>query len=124
MSIKVNDLDKALIQEMNEYYGLVGEELKKAVKGAAKKTVKELRSTSPVKTGSYSKGWTVKQTEEKANRVMLVVHNKTDYQLTHLLENGHAKQNGGRTRKFPHIGKAESNSIDYLEQEIKRRLSR
>lgn len=77
----------------------------------AKETVQKLRSDSPKNTGDYAKGWKV----SKKERADLVVHNATDYQLTHLLENSHIIKNKkgefGRTSpghgQVPHIGKAE-----------------
>ena len=46
------------------------------------------------------------------------------FRLTHLLERGHAKKNGGRTRAFPHIqyGEefAQANYEDYVKKEVKK----
>ncbi|MEE0896820.1 MAG: hypothetical protein U0L88_04245, partial [Acutalibacteraceae bacterium] len=58
----------------------------------AKETVQKLKNTSPK--GSphkrkYAEGWKV----SKKDRGDLVVHNATNYQLTHLLENGHVIKN-------------------------------
>ncbi|WP_347563968.1 hypothetical protein [Neglectibacter sp. X58] len=65
--------------------------------------------------------WAVKKQKETANSLELVVHNKKRYQLTHLLEKGHAKRGGGRVRAFPHIAPAEQASIRELEEGIKSR---
>lgn len=81
-------------------------------------TAKKLKITSPKgATGSYAKGWTVSDIRGKK-----VVHNKTDYQLTHLLEYGHAKVNGGRVAAHPHIRPAEEEAIKEFNDAIKKVL--
>jgi hypothetical protein len=46
-----------------------------------------------------------------------IIHNKTDYRKTHLLEHGHAKKNGGRVAAQIHIGPAEDRAIvDFIDR--------
>ena len=88
------------------------------------KTVKQqIESTAPKKTGKYSKSWAVKKTRETSDSIQIVVHSKR-YQLTHLLEFGHAKRGGGRTRAFPHIAPAEQAGIEQLTRDIERDLQK
>lgn len=101
------DLSKEISNALKEYTKDVTEGLEKTKEEVAKDTVKILKSTSPEQTGSYKKGWGKKKVGSA-----VVVHNRTDYQLTHLLEKGHAKRGGGRVRAYPHIGPAEEKAID------------
>ena len=87
----------------------------------AKETVQKLKNTSPK--GSphkrkYAEGWTV----SKRGQGDLVVHNKTNYQLTHLLENGHVIENKkgtyGRTHGIKHIAPAEEWAADELPRRV------
>ena len=84
----------------------------------AKETVQKLKNTSPKKYGDYARGWKV----SKKERGSLVVHNATDYQLTHLLENGHVIRNKkgtyGRTNGIKHIEPAEEWASDELPRRI------
>ena len=56
--------------------------------------------------GKYASGWTVKDKQGR-QEYSAIVHNATDWQLTHLLEHGHLitnKRNGvGWASPFPHI---------------------
>ena len=87
----------------------------------AKETVQKLKNTSPK--GSpherkYAEGWKV----SKKERADLVVHNATNYQLTHLLEKGHVIRNKkgtyGRTHPIKHIEPAEEWAADELPRRI------
>ena len=49
-------------------------------------------------------------------------HSPKKYQLAHLLEKGHAKRGGGRTKAMPHIAPAEENAVKELENDIKKAL--
>lgn len=83
----------------------------------AKEAVIDLKNTSPNRTGSYRKGWRVKK--DKGNGyINCIVHNATDYQLTHLLEKPHLKRNGGLTTPKVHIAPVEEKSIKQYEREV------
>ena len=72
-----NEVDKAMLDVEEE---------------VAAEAVKKLKQTSPKKArgkkaGHYAKSWEV-DTKAKKQYAQTIIHNK-DYQLTHLLENGH-----------------------------------
>lgn len=95
---------------------------KNGIAKVSKESVQKLRNTSPKKTGDYAKGWATK----KEGDLEIIVHNKTDYQLTHLLENGHVVRNKkgtyGRTSGTKHIAPVEEWASDALPEEIMREL--
>jgi hypothetical protein len=108
------DLSREISKALTEYTQEVTEGLEEAKLKVAKDTVKELKRTSPRSKGGgdYAKGWARKKVGNKE-----VVYNRTNYQLTHLLENGHAKRGGGRVPAIPHIHPAEQRAIDdYVKQ--------
>ena len=75
MGIKVSELAQELAQGLSEYSQEVADAIKKATDEVAEEAVQELKSTSPVLTGSYAKGWAKKNTYEskssKRNTVYL-----------------------------------------------------
>lgn len=98
-----------------------------SVDTVAKDGVAKLKATSPRKTGSYAKGWGIKRERGRSGINDVTIHNKTDYQLTHLLENGHVIVNGkgtyGRTRGIKHIKPVEEFFNSEVVEEIERELS-
>lgn len=115
----VTDLAEAIAKELEQYSQDVTDGLKKEVKQVAKECKLEIQQKSPVLTGDYKKGWRDQVEYESGQDIRVVVRNKTDYQLTHLLENGHAKVNGGRGPGKPHIRPAEQNAEKKLLKQVK-----
>lgn len=112
----IKGISKELSKILQEYSEEIEIGMIQASEKVAKKTVEKLKSTSPKgkgkRKGSYAKGWRVSNIDGKK-----IIHNKTDYQLTHLLENGHAKIGGGRVAAIVHIKPAEEQAIkDFIEE--------
>lgn len=115
MATDLNIINKILRDYSDEIQESISEIAKQvADEGVAKLQSEE--STYQVRTGKYNKGWRQK-TEVGERYVHSTISNK-EYQLTHLLEYGHATRNGGRTRAFPHIAPVEK----YCNEEFTRRV--
>ena len=119
---KIDQMSHVIMEGLQEYADLATEDMKAAVKKAGNKAKSDVQAGSPVKTGKYKKSWAVKTTKENANAMEVTVHSKNRYQLAHLLEFGHAKRGGGRTRAFPHIAPAEEAAAELLEREVEAAL--
>lgn len=117
--ISVNDLGSVIQKELAAYSDEVAEGIRKEVKAVAKETVSALKTTSPMDTGKYAKGWTSKVEFESTEDIRVRVYNRTEPQLTHLLEYGHAKVGGGRVEGRAHIRPAEEQAERKLEGAIK-----
>ena len=120
--VKIDQMAHVIMEGLQEYADLATEDLKKAVKKAGDEAKKDIQANAPVKTGAYKKSWTVKTTKETSNAMEVVVHSRNRYQLAHLLEFGHAKRGGGRTKAIPHIAPAEKRAAEILEREVEAAL--
>lgn len=126
-----NDFRKEVSSLLKEYGAEVMEKLEEAVHETAEQSAEELKSAGEFKGTKYRASWTVTEQYQKPGLhsgshklfASAVVHNTKHYRLTHLLEFGHAKQNGGRTRAFPHIEpvneKAQKTVVELLERKLK-----
>lgn len=124
MAIQIDGLANAIADALTEYSQEVTDDVKVSVRDSAKACADELKATSPTLTGSYAEGWRAKVAYEGHTDIRMQVHNATDYQKTHLLEDGHAKVNGGRVPAYPHIGAAADNASELLEKDVKIRVGR
>lgn len=121
-SIDIDDLADEIMAGLMEYSELATDTVKSAVKKAGNKVKKEIQNNAPKDTGKYAKSFKVTKRKETANSLEITVHSKDKYQLTHLLEKGHAKRGGGRVSARPHIAPAEEEGIRLLHEEIERGL--
>lgn len=114
------DLAAEIEKAMKEQLDLANEVVGEAVDKVTKETVNDLKSSSPRKSGKYAGGWGKKEGQTATRSKSAVVWNEKHYRLTHLLEHGHAKVNGGRVPARPHIGAAEQKAIKSFEDELRR----
>ncbi|KSV60410.1 HK97 gp10 family phage protein [Acetivibrio ethanolgignens] len=121
-NVTVDNLAAEIMKGLTEYKDLATADMKTTVRKAGKSVKKDIQANAPKKTGDYSKSWTVKTTKETSESLELTVHSPKKYQLAHLLEKGHAKRGGGRTKAIPHIAPAEEKAVKDLEADIKRAL--
>ena len=123
----VDGLAKAIQKTLAEYEGVTIDSMKAAVDKASKEAVRELKSSSPNRTGAYAKSWAAKKAR-LTNKwaYQKTVYNKDHYRLTHLLEKGHkvvgAKNGRTRVDPIPHIEKVEKKAVENLVREMKETL--
>lgn len=121
ITIKPEQLQSAIQNMLHEIPQKVDNVIDEAAAKVSKEAVKELKATSPKRPGGgrYAKGWTVKKVGKQT-----VIHNRTDYQLTHLLENGHdVVAHGKKVGHFAgikHIAPVEKEVIEKMTEEVEK----
>ena len=123
MFTNVDDLEKAIMDELWAYSEDVTEQLKTDVKQVAKECMRDIKNNAPKLTGAYKKSWKVKTAYEDKEDIRVIIHSQKHYRLTHLLEHGHAKVGGGRVEGKPHIGPAEQKAEEKLIKKVKVSIS-
>ena len=121
-NVKIKNMASEIMKGLTDYKDLATDEMKTAVKKAGQTVKDEIRENAPKDTGKYSKSWVVKTTLETSESLELTVYSPKKYQLAHLLEKGHSKRGGGRTKAIPHIEPAESKATEQLEADIRQAL--
>lgn len=118
--INIDKLANELLKELETYRNVTVELMEGVVKETAKETVRQLKNTSPKDSGEYAKSWRSKRDNTLKGKwaFSMVVYNKDHYQLTHLLEHGHAKVGGGRVAGIEHIEPAERLAERVLEETL------
>lgn len=125
ITIKPEQLQSTIQQMLHEIPQKVDNVIDEAAEKVAKEAVKTLRATSPKRPGGgrYAKGWATKKVGKQ-----IVIHNKTDYQLTHLLENGHDIVSHGRKVGHyggqKHIAPVEQEVIENMTKEVEKGIER
>jgi len=121
-AIKIDSLAKEIAKALESYADDISEVVEEVSNEVGKEAVDEIKQTSPKKHGNYAKGWKLKKDKSGKGKYCIKIHNKTNYQLTHLLEFGHATRNGKRTKAIPHIRPIEQKYSKKYEQELKRKI--
>ena len=121
-TVSIDEMDSAIMDELEKYAELASDDLKAAVKETAASVRKDIQAGAPVDTGKYKKSWSVKNVHEDSESIDLVVHSRNRYQIAHLLEHGHAKRGGGRVAAKPHIAAAEQRGTEKLVTTIEQKL--
>lgn len=126
--IKPADFEKSIEKVLEEWADVTEEAAAAGVIETAEMAVEELHNAHPAGSGKYGSwddynaGWTREKIKIKNGSYTEIIHNKTKYRLAHLLENGHAKLNGGRTKAFPHIAPVAEKAEDELLKNIKKHI--
>lgn len=123
--VEIDELASYLTQEFSEYAEKVDEIAEDECKRMANEVKKDLSNNvnipvSDARTKHYKDSFAVKKAGTKDKWHGFRVYNKK-YQLTHLLEYGHATVNGGRTRAYPHWEQANRKAQEFVVN-LKKRL--
>ena len=108
-----------IMQELEQYSDTIIEDVKAVANKVATAGAKELQSISPKNTGDYAKGWRKTTRYEDSTKIKVSVNNKNKPSITHLLENGYAKRNGGRVPAQKHIAQVEEKIKEEFGKELK-----
>lgn len=124
-NIKIDQLAAEIAKELSKYSQEVVEKVNISSEKVGKAAVKQLKQTSPKKTGKYAKSWTLTTEKEFGQPHRRIIHAKAPhYRLTHLLEHGHAKVGGGRVEGRPHIRPAEEMVIQEFVRGVEEAIER
>lgn len=127
-TISVDSLSEAITAELENYNQEVIDGVKNAAYECAQEftsaTKKDAPRSDTKRRGRFAKNITFKKTYDSNTGATYTWYVKDpEYRLTHLLKNGHATKNGGRTRAQDFItnnyNRAEEKYVEEVEEIIK-----
>lgn len=117
-NVTIDTLSEAINQELTIYSKEITETVKKEAKSHMSELVKQTKATAPVgnRQKHYRDSITSKKESENDRGASYVWYVKgPNYRLSHLLERGHAKRDGGRVDGTHFIEKASEPILaDYI----------
>lgn len=120
MSVSVEQMADEIAKMLTEYEAAIVKNVDASGKAVADKGAKQLRQTSPKRTGKYAKSWGVTREDSSfGENAKYIIHNKKHYRVAHLLEHGHVMANGKRTKAIPHIKPVEEQVIREYEKKVR-----
>ena len=122
-------LAKTIQEELMNVGIACDDDMQEVFDQVGKEAVKKLKETSPVNpkgrhSGRYAKGWTYEKGKKYRGKAVGIVRNKTDPQLTHILEYGHPLVRNGEV-----VGNVEAREhirpvAEWCAEEIEKKLSK
>ena len=120
MSVSVERMADEIAKMLTEYEAAIVKNVDASGKAVADKGAKQLRQTSPKRTGKDAKSWGVTREDSSfGENAKYIIHNKKHYRVAHLLEHGHVMANGKRTKAIPHIKPVEEQVIREYEKKVR-----
>lgn len=123
----VDNLAEAINDILAEYEGEIYENLDRITQEIGKKGVEALKNSSKDKFAgkTYASGWAM-LTEKHRLYTSVIIYNKKQAGLAHLLENGHVKANGTGRHGFwegkQHILPVEEQLVEEYESEVSQHI--
>ena len=104
--VRPEGFEKAVLKALSQYGDDVLRVMEAETKRYGRQTASALKGSAP-SGGRYARGWSHKAQKGGAYKLSDTVYNRTDYQLTHLLEKPHSTGRG--TGHYP-------KNVDYTGQ--------
>jgi serine/threonine-protein kinase RIO1 len=108
VKVTPEQLAKLIVDNLTDYTDEVREIVEETIDSVTKETLQAIKDSADIqhlKSFKYYKSFRIRDIYKARGKnkgyYKLVIAND-QYRITHLLENGHAKSNGGRTRSFKH----------------------
>lgn len=114
------DLEKIITKTLLKYGENINNAVQNQPKKYAEKAVENLQKIGDYKdiTKKYRKSFRFTTRKTLYNSEATVFSKSPEYRKTHLLENGHATRNGGRTKAFPHWRPTEKKIVKEFEDDV------
>lgn len=119
-TINPSDLGGAIAEQLTLYHAEVIDKVNAAGEKAVKSLVQKTKKTAPKQSGDFRKAITsvTKENPATGDKEFTWGARAPHYRLTHLLVNGHAKQNGGRVAGDPFLENALAEVLPEYEKDV------